>query len=146
MLCFIREIDNIEENISENFKLANRFIALDDNHKIDEASMKLLNDLKCKKIPEKLPKTNIFKFNVKWDTETGISLNTHQSYIEHFAKVFYDQVKGLIDKNQESRIDLKAGSNQNVQIFVQEVLDHAYFCKETAQKFHGRQDLLIEVK
>ena len=146
VLCFIREIDDIEEHIHKNVKLAKRFIELDHHSKIDESSMSLLNELKYKKIPAKLPASNIFKFNVKWDQETGISLSSHQSYIEHFAQTFYDQVKNLIDKNQQRRIGEFKSTNHNDQTLLQEVLDHAYFCKETAQKFHGRQDLLIEVK
>jgi hypothetical protein len=32
------------------------------------------------------------------------------------------------------------------QNLLQEVLEHANFCKETAEKFHGRNDLLIKIK
>jgi hypothetical protein len=69
-LCFIREISNIEENISDS-NVA-RFMDL--KHKKSESGEKtaivdleakqLLDDLKYKKIPEKLDNKNIFKFEV----------------------------------------------------------------------------------
>jgi DNA-binding transcriptional regulator GbsR (MarR family) len=75
-----------------------------------------------------------------------VSLNSHKDYIEQFASTFYDQVKRLIDKNQEIQHEFKQlNSTKNDEALFHEVLDHAYFCNETAHKFHGRQDLLIEV-
>jgi len=65
VLCFIREIDDIEENISSNIKLAKRFIEIDDNGNIDESPKSFLNALKYDKIPSKLGKENIFRFNVR---------------------------------------------------------------------------------
>ena len=65
VLCFIREIENLEENISSNIKLAKRFIEIDNDGKVDESTKILLNELKYKKIPSKLPKENIFEFKVR---------------------------------------------------------------------------------
>jgi len=64
VLCFMREIDDIEQNIEANVKLAKRFIDLDSQNRVDQSSLSLLNDLKHKKIPAKLPESNIFKFHV----------------------------------------------------------------------------------
>ena len=66
VLYFIREIEDIEQNVDLNIKLARRFIEIDSNNKIDESARLLLNDLKWKKIQSRLPETNIFKFNVKF--------------------------------------------------------------------------------
>jgi hypothetical protein len=66
------------------------------------------------------------------------------SYVECFAQTFYDQVKKCIDMNQLVISDFES-LNANDRVLVQEVLEHAYFCNETSGKFHGRQDLLIEV-
>jgi hypothetical protein len=71
-------------------------------------------------------------------------LKTHGDYIENFAQTFYDQVKILIDKNQQTKTEFGT-LNERDSDLVREVLDHAYFCNETAAKFHGRQDLLLEV-
>ena len=64
MLFFVREIDDLEENIKSNVNLAKKFIEIDKNNEIDESARTLLDDLKYKKIPAKLPESNIFKFNV----------------------------------------------------------------------------------
>ena len=64
-LFFVREIDGIEESLNTNLTLAKKFIDIGKDNKIDEPARSLLNDLKYKKIPSKLPNTNIFKFNVK---------------------------------------------------------------------------------
>ena len=71
-------------------------------------------------------------------------MKTHGDYIENFAQTFYDQVKILIDKNQQTKTEFGT-LNERDSDLVREVLDHAYFCNETAAKFHGRQDLLLEV-
>ena len=63
-MFFERIIEDIEENIKENPSLASKYIDLDENFNIDLESRNLLNDLKYKKIPAKLPTTNIFKFKV----------------------------------------------------------------------------------
>ena len=65
-LFFLREIDDIEENINSNVNLAKRFIDLDKNNQIDQSAKKLLDDLKYNKIPNVLPESNIFKFNVSY--------------------------------------------------------------------------------
>jgi len=64
--------------------------------------------------------------------------------VESFAQTFYDQVKKCIDTNQLVSSDFESLS-ANDRVLVQEVLEHAYFCNETSGKFHGRQDLLIQV-
>lgn len=82
---------------------------------------------------------------MNWSTTSGISLDTHKDYVIKFGELFYEQVKMLIDRNQQDKSSLKA-SNQDEQALLQEVLDHAYFCNETAEKFRGRVDILNKVK
>ena len=81
---------------------------------------------------------------MKWDKEVGISLQTHEDYIINFANTFYEQVKSLIDRNQSQKNELSSLNSKDAH-FLQEVLDHVYFCLETSNKFHGRQDLLERV-
>ena len=89
--------------------------------------------------------SNIFKFNVQWDAEHGISLQTHRDYIEDFGNTFFNQVKNLIDRNQIS--DSKADEmNEADRDLIREMLDHARFCKEKVSQFHGRNDLLDKMK
>ena len=63
-MCFLREIDDIEESVRKNSNIAKTYIDVDRNNKIDDASKLLLNDLKNNKIKSKLPDANLFKFNV----------------------------------------------------------------------------------
>ena len=68
-MFFIREIENIENecaNVKDKKDLGvlKKFIDFDKNDKIDESAKNLLDDLKYKKIPSKLPESNIFKFKV----------------------------------------------------------------------------------
>ena len=65
VLFFIREIDDIEQHFKDNIRLSQRFIDIDKNKSIDQTAKKFLHDLKCNKIPSKLPSSNIFKYNVK---------------------------------------------------------------------------------
>ena len=65
-MFFEREIEDIESFTKISSKsLISKFIELDKNSDIDQASKKLLDDLKYKKIPSKLPSSNIFKLRVK---------------------------------------------------------------------------------
>ncbi len=64
VLFFTREIEGIEESLKTNLKLAKKFIDIDKENKIDESALKLLNDLKYKKIAPKLSSSNIFNFKV----------------------------------------------------------------------------------
>jgi len=81
---------------------------------------------------------------VKWDEEHGVSLKTHEKYLIEFADTFYEQVKRLIDKSQQQKSEYAYLSEEDLKI-LQEVLDHANFCIETVEKFHGRDDLLQKV-
>ena len=81
---------------------------------------------------------------VKWSKEHGISLESHQDYIKSFADTFYEQCKLLIDRNQQDHSEFSFLSKDDESL-ITEILDHAYFCNETAEKFHGRNDLLDQV-
>ena len=60
----MREIEDIEKNIDSNPSLARRFIDLNKDNTVDSDAQIYLKELKCTKIPEKLPETNTFRFNV----------------------------------------------------------------------------------
>ena len=147
VLFFERNIIDIEEHLNTNANLSilKKFIELDNQNKIDAEIKCLLDNLKNKKIPNALSKDNIFKFDVKWSKEAGISLETHADYLKEFGDLFFEQVKLLIDRNQEEKIVLD-NLNKNDTELLQEVLDHAYFCNKTAEKFQGRIDILNKVK
>ena len=82
---------------------------------------------------------------LKWDKETGVSLVAHKEYIEKFGQTFYDGVKKLIDKNARKPYFLDKFSDADRALF-QEILEHAKFSSECVEKFHGRVDLLDQVR
>ena len=66
VLFFDREIENIESCLkTSNKSVIGKFVELNKDSNIDLSTKNLLNDLKHKKIPSKLPSSNIFKFKVK---------------------------------------------------------------------------------
>ncbi len=81
---------------------------------------------------------------MKWDKETGISLNSHKEYMKNFGQTFYESMKTLIDKNARKPYFLDKFSDSDRSLF-QEVLEHARFSLECVEKFHGRVDLLDQV-
>ena len=65
-------------------------------------------------------------------------------YLEQFGLLFYNSVKELIDRNALTPHfldDLESADRS----LMQEVLDHANFCLELIEKFHGRNDLIQKV-
>ena len=73
---------------------------------------------------------------IKWDPNHGISKTTHLNYLEEFGKLFYDSIKTLIDKAAKLPhfFDKFKAKDKNL---LQEVVDHANFCVECVEKFHG---------
>lgn len=67
VLCFQRNIVDIENYLDKNRSLVGKFIDLSKDGKIDASSKSLLEELKNTKIPSKLPKSNIFNFEVDID-------------------------------------------------------------------------------
>jgi len=164
VLAFVRDIEDIEQNIKSNTRLAARFIDLDSNDDVDKESQALLANLK-QRVLTKVPQKNIHHFKgvsnileiikiainkslnkskLKWDKETGISSNAHKEYIENFANNFFESVKRLIDENARRPYFLDKFSDADRSLF-QEVLEHARFSVECVKKFHGRVDLLDKV-
>ena len=136
---------------------------MDENNKIDKETTRHLSDLKSK-VKKIIPKTNLHELKVKecllkaevpnkvfiliikvnLDPKNGISKETHRNYLEKFGSLFYNSVKELIDRNAKKLHFLDNYKIKDKQL-IQEVLDHANFCKSIVEKFHGRNDLIEEV-
>lgn len=98
-LCFIRNIENLEEHIIDS--TASRFIDIKQGSEfkkpeIDLEAKALLDDLKMKKIPSILAPSNIFKFNVKWEND-GIERESLKAYLETFGELFHSKIVELIE-------------------------------------------------
>jgi hypothetical protein len=145
VLMFIREIVDIKDNIKSNAKLAGRFIDLDEGGNVDTDAENLLNSLKTDKIAKYLPESNMHKFKVKWDPNGGVTRKTHPDYMEEFGETFFKAVKELIDQNARQPYYLDNFDTKDKQL-LQEIVEHANFCNECVEKFHGRIDLLDRVR
>jgi hypothetical protein len=65
VLYFQRDIEDLEENLEHtDLKILNKFVEINKHREIDQSAKALLDDLKYKKIPAKLPESNIFNFKV----------------------------------------------------------------------------------
>ena len=53
-------------------------------------------------------------------------------------------MKRLIDKNQVKEFENEK-VNEMDQALINEVMDHARFCKDKVSQFHGREELLKKV-
>ncbi len=65
--------------------------------------------------------------------------------MKRFCDTFYNSIKNLIDYNAQQPYYLDTFDTKDKQL-VQEIVDHAYFCNECVEKFHGRVDLLDRVR
>ena len=168
-LCFIREIDNLEENLQDS--ALSRFIDVTQNADgqvvVDKEAKQLLEELKYIKVPAKLNEnTNIFKLNVKWKNN-GIDENQLTGYLENFGNLFYNEIKRLIDeammheKEKEKAVFetyskfglLDVNDNVDSDMLIAEFKElivelglHAKEYNETISKFLGRDDLLAKIK
>jgi len=106
---------------------------------IDEEAEHLLNRLKTTRIPNALQSKNIFLYKVNW-TPNGINRRDHAEYISQFNEDFYNAIKQQIDNCVKSRIMSVSDPLQH------EILEHAIQCKTYVTKFHGRTDVLDQVK
>ena len=144
VILFIREIEDVKDYIEIDKSIAWRYIDVDEENKIDEQAQALLTDLTMKKIPAKLPETNTFRFKVKWAKGKGITQETHPEYMKEFGELFYEQTKKLIDRNQTQESLFEKLDKRDTEL-LKEVLKHAYFCTQSVERFHGREDLLGQV-
>lgn len=82
---------------------------------------------------------------MKWDETSGVSLETHKSYLEKFADDFLNGVKQLIDRKMRTPHFLDSLESSNDKKLLGEVLNHAYFCKENAERYQQRNELITPV-
>lgn len=164
-IVFLREIENLENDKYISKKFLSQFVELDENNEIDLCLKQRLNKLKTEIVTNALPESNIHKYKVcenkvflksiffffillsqiKLDPDYGISRITHNEYLTQFGSTFYESVKKLIDRNasKEHYLDKIEPKDKHL---MQEILDHANFCNNCVEKFHGRNDLINKVK
>jgi hypothetical protein len=172
-LCFIREIENLGDNLSDSN--ISRFIDVrySDEKKTEEIDMDaqvLLDRLKNSKIPAKLnSKTNIFRFQVniliiklsmkaslkfwikkvKWK-DNGIDQNMLDEYLNNFGTTFYEQIKRLIDEAVIKEKSKEQGLKETYRMIgiLNEKKDANNLNKtnnETSEELKDFKDLMLEL-
>ena len=73
-LCFVREIEDINDRFKENDALISKYIDLNEDKTIDQESMALLNDLKNNKLKKALSDNNLIKLKVCFNLKINSQL------------------------------------------------------------------------
>ena len=143
VLVFFREIENIENILidNKNKSLLSRFIDIKEEQ-IDQEAKELRENMR-KKIYESLPQSNIFELKpVKWNENDGITNKTHEDHVLQFGELFLNSVINLIDQNVKNQQLNEHFSNSEL---LTEILTHAHFTLQLAERFHGREDITEKV-
>ena len=141
-LCYIREIEELHDNISE--AIACRYVDSDPFNptRVNECAQQLLKELKEQKLPVALHQSNLQKFSIPWSSGSGgVNPNVpeHEKYLESLCKQVYADVKRLVDEALVSK-DFKTTELHH------EILHHATFCMSKCESFCGREELLSNIK
>ena len=138
-LCYVREIEELHDNISE--AIACRYIDGDPSNpsQVDKSAQHLLQELKEKKLPIALHQSNMQKFIIPWSSG-GVDPNVleHRKYLESLCKQVYSDVKRLVDEALVSK-------NFKTTELHHEILHHASFCLSKCESFCGREELLSNI-
>ena len=139
-LCYIREIDELHNNIPE--AIACRYVDNDPFSplEVDENAQHLLQQLKEQKLPLALHQSNMHRYSIPWSS-VGVDSNVpeHKAYLESLCKQVCTDVKKLVDKALVSK-DFKTSELHH------EILHHASFCLSKCESFCGREELLSTIR
>ena len=135
-LAYIREIENINITL---LRFAAKFIDFAARN-VDGEAQKLLKTLRDDKLPAKMPKCNLVRFQVEWGGKEGIDMETHKEYLEAFTQHFYEAIMRLVENAMQKNLKL---SNDPVYV---EVLQHLNACASSCKVFQGREDIVDEIK
>ncbi|CAF4104336.1 unnamed protein product, partial [Didymodactylos carnosus] len=130
MLCFIREISDIDTHMSE--KDLSKY--MDSDKEVEQ----LLNTLKLE-IQNTLEPSNVKIHRVEWS-----NLKSKENYLQQFADDFYLSVKNQIDQcMQQQQIEVQKTLNDSLYVGV---LEHALQYRTLVSRFYERNDILEKIK
>ncbi|CAF1283540.1 unnamed protein product [Didymodactylos carnosus] len=134
ILCFIREITDIDHHLHEHD--ASKYVDMCDGE-IDIEAVDYLNELKTT-IKTALPPENIKICMIRWS-----NLKSRETYLQQFSEDFYLMVKNQIDKCVKTQPQLMKLLDDSLQY---EILEHAIQCKSLTSRFFGRLDILEKIE
>eukprot|EP00735_Rhodelphis_limneticus_P010099 TRINITY_DN2918_c0_g1::TRINITY_DN2918_c0_g1_i3::g.4348::m.4348 TRINITY_DN2918_c0_g1::TRINITY_DN2918_c0_g1_i3::g.4348 ORF type:complete len:2265 (+),score=833.61,sp/Q149M9/NWD1_HUMAN/29.79/4e-82,MBT/PF02820.13/1.8e-14,MBT/PF02820.13/30,MBT/PF02820.13/0.24,MBT/PF02820.13/5.3e-16,MBT/PF02820.13/1e-12,WD40/PF00400.27/5.9e-12,WD40/PF00400.27/18,WD40/PF00400.27/8.4,WD40/PF00400.27/5.5e-06,WD40/PF00400.27/4.3e-11,AAA_16/PF13191.1/4.8e-11,NACHT/PF05729.7/7.4e-10,EF-hand_6/PF13405.1/0.0003,EF-hand_5/PF13 len=108
--------------------------------KQDEGAARLLDKLKTELMPTKLPRENIFEWDVQW-TPKGIDPENadHATFIKDFVSTFQRVLENAIDD-----AIVRGASDPKDPIFT-EAVHHNHLCSMKCDGFVGREDVLDQI-
>ncbi|XP_077990677.1 NACHT and WD repeat domain-containing protein 2-like [Glandiceps talaboti] len=141
-VCFVRKFADLEKRADDNE--AKHFIDINwEDKQIDPDAKSLLTELRDKKVPGCLKPPNLIVSTLsKWSQKgIDVTIPEHKQYLEDFLKKFHDIVVTMIER----MVEKDKNHISNFPLY-EEILQHLTFCKVKCQTFHGREDLLGNIR
>ncbi|KAK6192030.1 hypothetical protein SNE40_003581 [Patella caerulea] len=138
---FHRVIEDIDDQPSSYLLSRYKECVGNENHVVQAQEM--LQKLREMRLKPALPHDHYKTYNIPW-TEKGIDPNgvsSHQQYINKLCEDFESDMKEMIQRAIENKQKSLISSE-----LYQEVVQHAVFCQEKCQAFHGRQNTLSAIR
>lgn len=137
-LCFIREIEDLHENINHHRAL--KFIDLlpaETNRpaEIDIEAQNRLKLLRDNDITQKLGSDNIVRLTTKWSNKGGVNSTDNCEYLEKLGQSFFDKMTNLIDDNLDDRDFIETDQ-------LKEIKQSLIIRNKWSRIFFGRSDIL----
>ena len=82
---------------------------------------------------------------MQWSRVYGISRRTHPKYLDALGNSFYEFVKDRVDKRMVKNTGSSFTRDRYLEELYNEIIEHNNMCKEAAENFYGREDLIKEV-
>lgn len=138
-MCYIRTISDLHSKL--DYKKAAKYIDLlpermDINTEKYEAVMMLRNG----DIPNTMPKENIYREEVSWHGDEGMSSKGHKDYLDKLGRHFMNKIRSMIAANIERK------NKVQVDELYSEVVQHLNMAKDRCASFKGRKGILNEIK
>ena len=141
-LCYIREIESLQNHLSD--KAVSQYIDInpEDPTQVKAKSQQLLHNLKNAKIPACLGSENIHMYSLPWVAGGITPQNTeHTKYLDQLCQHVFTDLKLLIDKALSSRIPQCMATQE----LYSEVVQHAKFCVNRCETFCGQENLISKI-
>ncbi|KAH8870836.1 NACHT domain- and WD repeat-containing protein 1 [Schistosoma japonicum] len=135
--AFTRTIKEIDEVLQS--RLSNKFLDINDNGTLDEIRFEQITDLRNITLAAVLKENNIRTYDIPWNAIQNDGIE-RALYLRKFCMDFESKTISLIDKAVSEMSNF-----ENDALYV-EVLQHLSQCNEFIKEFHGRDNILKDVK
>lgn len=134
--AFIRNITNMDTDISK-LKYASRYTDFK-NGSVDKEAVDLMHRLRDISLPQYLPAANISRYTIQWKPPRGMDTSYHSSYLHDLSEKFCTDLSDSIAATMARFRRLPSLHD--------EILHHLHTCRNLSTRFHGRQELLNQLR